>query len=108
MAELVPNHLRSLNHDIQTYVRFVNSTERLVNLFWLDYKGSLVRYGNIPPNKAVSICTYVTHPWVVRDAITKCNLMFNGKQIFYPESERNGQIFSPKNEERVDIHVPGN
>jgi hypothetical protein len=107
MTESVPNHLRSLNNESATYIKFLNRTERKIHLFWLDYKGSLVRYGDIPPDRGVSMNTYVTHPWVARDAVTLYPMMLNGNQIFYPQTERNGQIFSLINRERVDIHIPG-
>ncbi|XP_045176795.2 uncharacterized protein LOC123537222 [Mercenaria mercenaria] len=106
MAESVPSHLKSLNNDTPTFVQFVNSSDRMVYLFWLDYTGKLVRYGCIPPHRVMEMNTYVTHPWVARDTATWYPLLLNGEQIFFPQIERGEQLFHDQNRERVDIHIP--
>lgn len=99
---------KSLNNDTPTYVQFVNCTGRMVYLFWLDYAGDLVRYGHIPPRRGMSMNTFVTHPWIARDATTWYPLLLNGKQIFHPEAERGEQLFHDESRDRVVIHIPGN
>ena len=61
-----------------------------------------MRYGNIPPFKGTLMNTYVTHPWIVRDAYTGYPLLLNGKSVFHPTAdtieERRALIW---------IHIPG-
>lgn len=106
MATADSQRPRSLNNNIPTYIQFVNCTGRMVYLFWLDYNGKLVRYGHIPPRRGMSMNTFVTHPWIARDAATWYPLLLNGKQILYPEAERGEHIFHDLDRDRIDIHIP--
>ncbi|KAH3894195.1 hypothetical protein DPMN_018352 [Dreissena polymorpha] len=98
---------KSLNNDIRAFVSFVNTTNRNVCLLWLDYKGKRVRYGDIPPGRGLLMNTYVTHPWIAYDVVTSYPLLFNGEMAFFPQEQRDNQVFSEDNRELVSIHIPG-
>ena len=93
---------RSRNNDVPSYVTFFNRSDRTVNLFWINYEGKLVRYGRIPPFKGTSMNTYVTHPWIVRDANTGYPLLLNGKSVFHPTADTH-----EGSRMMIWIHIPG-
>jgi len=43
-----------------------------VRLYWLDYEGKRVLYGNIPEGQTVRQPTFTSHPWVITDTNDKC------------------------------------
>ena len=99
--------LRSLRHDVSTYVTFANSTDRTVYLFWFGYDGKVVNYGKIKPRHKLRMNTFVTHPWKAKDSVTSFTLLMNGKTIFYPREHDEGIPFDDRNRDLVTIHIPG-
>ena len=85
------------DNDFASYTNFFNRSDRSVDLFWIDYNGKLVRYGRIPPYRGTAMNTYVTHPWIVRDAHTGYPLLLNGKGVYHPSADTL----------LVWIHIPG-
>jgi hypothetical protein len=61
---------RSVEGSRSTTIRFINRSGRPVKAYWKDYKGVEVFYFDIAPDGQYTEQTFVTHPWVVRDAIT--------------------------------------
>ena len=60
--------LRSQNSDSPTNIRFTNATCETVSLYWLDFEGNRVFYGDIPAGQTYVQNTFLTHPWVVSTA----------------------------------------
>jgi len=56
--------LRSLNSQYESYVKFINTTPHTVTLYWLDYQGQAVNYGDLSPGDHREINTFHTHPWI--------------------------------------------
>ena len=57
--------LKSENSDNATNIRFTNGTCGTIGLYWLDFGGNRVHYGDIPPGQTHVQNTFLTHPWVV-------------------------------------------
>lgn len=49
-------------------VRFVNTTDKTIDVIWLDFTGQKVTYQTLSPQTAWSVYTYKTHPWIFRDS----------------------------------------
>ncbi|ESO82381.1 hypothetical protein LOTGIDRAFT_236999 [Lottia gigantea] len=94
--------LRSQNNDIPAFITFRNISSRKVDVYWLDYKGQKVKYmENFSTDRNHHINTYVTHPWIARDAVTHDVLLFNGKEVYFP------QAWDGRSERTmINIHIP--
>ncbi|XP_050729910.1 von Hippel-Lindau disease tumor suppressor-like isoform X2 [Eriocheir sinensis] len=77
--------LRSIISRQQSYVRFVNRTQRSVHVLWVSYQGEHRLYKTLPPGAEYNVNTYVTHPWVFRDAETGATLLVNSEEVFFPK-----------------------
>lgn len=55
---------RSLNSQLESFVRFINRTPHCITLYWIDYGGKPVDYGDLSPGESKEINTFVTHPWI--------------------------------------------
>ena len=62
--------LRSLNAATPTSVQFVNAAASPVRVLWIDYSGMEVFYNFLAPGQSYVQPTYVTHPWLIRNADT--------------------------------------
>ncbi|KAK3609078.1 hypothetical protein CHS0354_011837 [Potamilus streckersoni] len=93
--------LRSLNNNDQSFVTFCNRTLRLAELFWIDYNGQYVRYARIPPGKATLMNTYVTHPWIAKDAFVGLPFLLNRSRVFFPVA-----CDGRESRDRVNITIP--
>lgn len=51
----------------KTKVRFENTRDEEINVFWIDYKGNPKHYKTLRPGETLSQNTYVSHPWVFTD-----------------------------------------
>ena len=58
--------------DEKYVVRFLNSRDESIDMYWIDYEGEEVLKGSISPKGTWSQNTYVTHPWVARDKSGIC------------------------------------
>jgi hypothetical protein len=70
--------LKSLGGDLRTYIRFDNYLSEPVLLYWLDYDGARVPYGELGPGRSRVQETFATHPWVVTRADGICLGIFVG------------------------------
>lgn len=94
--------LRSLNSDIVSHVCFKSTTTRRVDLFWINFEGGRVKYKTFEPGEQYFINTFVTHPWIFRDADTCAIIHGNNEEIFMPEENPEGVPLM-----HVNVHIPG-
>lgn len=83
--------LRSIESRIHSYVRFINRTQRSVDVFWLNYAGERQKYTTLNPGDTYKLNTYVTHPFIFRDAETSAKLIINSDEVYFPKPWREGQ-----------------
>jgi hypothetical protein len=62
--------LQSINSDTPTQILFRNALDHGVNVIWIDYSGNEVFYVFLDVGESYTQGTYVTHPWLVRSAVT--------------------------------------
>lgn len=67
-----------------SFVRFCNATQRKVEVIWINYEGARVKYKTLEPEEFFDVNTYVAHPWVFQDAVTRESLNVNSKSIYEP------------------------
>jgi hypothetical protein len=60
----------------QTSLTFTNNSDEAKQIYWLSQTGSRVLYVTINVNQSASFQTYMEHPWVVTDAIGKCQAIY--------------------------------
>lgn len=95
--------LRSLHSLMFSYVIFISRTNRRVDILWMNYEGKPVKYNALEQyGEAYPVTTFVTHPWVFKDADTGDHLLANGQDVFFPDawSEDNETTY-------VFIDIPG-
>lgn len=68
--------LKSHNDNQSTVVQFVNLTSTLAHVYWIDFDGQEQSYYDMPAHSVATVDTYVTHPWVIRDASGNCLEIF--------------------------------
>jgi hypothetical protein len=78
--------IASTRGDQAATLQFVNRTSGSVQLVWLDYKGHRRFYRTLAPQAEHAMRTYVTHPWLVLDAVGK------SLAIFTPDSEKSRAV----------------
>ncbi|GAB1597938.1 von Hippel-Lindau disease tumor suppressor-like [Argonauta hians] len=84
MAEAEAVRLRSQPSYQQSYVRFMNRTERQVDIVWLNYEGVSVHYKTLSSQHWVDVNTFVGHPWIFRDTNTGDKLVVQLKEVYEP------------------------
>lgn len=89
--------LRSINNIHRSFVQFINKTPCNVTLYWIDYQGQAVSYGDLSPGDYVDINTFVTHPWIFVDKETRDRYTVNQRDVFFPEL--------PQRCERASVHI---
>lgn len=73
--------LRSIHGETQSAVFFRNDGKDAVRLYWLDYDGIRRSYGTLDPHESTTQPTFLTHPWLVADAMDQCIV------IYLPETQ---------------------
>lgn len=103
---------KSKESNIRAFVKFVNTSERDVDVHWLNFRGEKISYSTLPPgchcnvsqvnsemlrgrhqvhrafvifSFSLQINTYVTHPWVFSCSQTGEKLKVNNNDVFFPE-----------------------
>jgi VHL beta domain len=71
--------LKSKNSNRPVTITFVNKTDSLRALMWLDFKGQPQEFGNLEPRQKKTINTFVTHPWMFTDGPGNC------QEIYQPQ-----------------------
>jgi hypothetical protein len=64
--------LQSKDGTIPTEIVFFNSTVYPVQIYWIDYHGKLIKYGDLESLHYLVQPTYLTHPWVIMDRFGGC------------------------------------
>ncbi|MGR3709469.1 MAG: VHL beta domain-containing protein [Alterinioella nitratireducens] len=64
--------MASLNGEVGQRITFTNGTDGSRGLIWMDYTGSPVEIGSLNPGEAITIDTYLTHPWMITDGPGNC------------------------------------
>lgn len=91
---------------IHSFVRFVNSTNRKVDVVWLNYEGQGIRYKSLDPHKYVDVNTFVGHPWTFRDSETGQKMVVQLKEIYRPIGWDRREGWPPQRKV-VNITIPG-
>lgn len=105
-----PPLLAAQNSLEQTFVFFHNSTQRCINLYWMDFNGSQDFFTMLKPGAGIKANTFVTHPWIFRDAQTGQRMQVKHQDIFWPQLYR---VRDPQNwrqwipcRKLITIHQP--
>ena len=59
-----PRSVRSPQTSQPTQIRFTNSLNGPVDLYWINFKGRWQKYARIRPGQAFTQQTYVGHAWI--------------------------------------------
>jgi len=64
------------------HITFTNSSDRSIELVWINYVGQEKRYDEVQPNNSHTQESFSTHPWLVKDASTHENIF-----LFIPRNQ---------------------
>jgi von Hippel-Lindau disease tumor supressor len=84
--------LKSLDSEVRAFVLFENKTTRIICVFWVNHNGRLVLYKSLLPNMTCSINTYISHPWVFKDANTGELMQVDHNEVYWPPEPAAGQL----------------
>ncbi|CAH1181039.1 unnamed protein product [Phyllotreta striolata] len=70
------------------YVRFINKTDRVIEIVWLNYTGMYIRYKILKKDYFVDVNTFNTHPWVAFDYETKNRLHIDKEFVYHPKTSK--------------------
>lgn len=104
--EVLPK-LRSRDCNIRSFSMIINSTERIVDVYWIDYNSKYIRYITLPPSSEKPINTYTSHPWVFKDNKSGELMNVNNDFVYWPKPwyiQATNQTGNRR--ERVFIHLP--
>uniref|UniRef100_A0A182VWR0 von Hippel-Lindau disease tumour suppressor beta domain-containing protein n=1 Tax=Anopheles minimus TaxID=112268 RepID=A0A182VWR0_9DIPT len=79
-----PN-LRSEHSEIRSFVLFHNTTEREVDVYWVNYSSKLIHYTTLLPQAECMVNTYVTHPWVFKDKHSHERMHVRHQPVYQPD-----------------------
>lgn len=89
-------------------VKFINRTNKRVEVVWLGFSGELILYKVLEPHQFIDINTFTNHYWVAIESVKRDNLHLNNKEIFYVKSFH--CIVRQENVERVvtqaEVRIP--
>jgi len=100
---LEEQNIRSLQSNQKCYVRFINTTDRTIEIMWINFTGQYVRYRILEKSDYIDVNTYKTHPWIAKDFLTKDVLHIDKKFVYNPKSTR--EYIQERYPER---HIPEN
>ncbi len=71
---------KSRDSDAPVTVTFVNRTDGLRSVMWINFEGTPVEYASLNPGQSYTINTFLTHPWMFTDGPGNCIEMFMPKR----------------------------
>ncbi|XP_026858049.1 von Hippel-Lindau-like protein [Electrophorus electricus] len=86
--------LKSLNSYEPTYIDFVNKSSGNARVWWLNFSGAPVSYGDIRPGQTLKMNTFLTHPWIFR-ASDGSKLLANFGEVYFPAAALYGDDGNP-------------
>ena len=81
-----PRRMRSGPSQVCSLVRFINTTQRSIDIIWLNYEGIGVVYRTVRPRQYVDVNTFVGHPWIFRDSATGDRMCVQTREVYEPVS----------------------
>ena len=67
-----PRRARSPGTQARAQTTFVNGNNFTISLYWVDFDGNSVHYGDIAPRRSLVLQSYVGHLWVALDRNGRC------------------------------------
>nr|XP_002733319.1 PREDICTED: von Hippel-Lindau disease tumor suppressor-like [Saccoglossus kowalevskii] len=101
--------LKSKISQERAFVRFLNRSTRIVDVFWINFRGQRVNYvrntAGLCPGQYFEVNTFAGHPWIFRDRETNDKLQCGsqGQEVYFPVGW-NGEF--PPSRTNVLIDVP--
>jgi len=81
-----PRRMRSGPSQVCSFVRFINTTQRSIDIIWLNYEGIGVVYRTLRARQYVHVNTFVGHPWIFRDSATGDRMCVQTRDVYEPTS----------------------
>ncbi|XP_035897905.1 protein Vhl [Anopheles stephensi] len=99
--------LRSRNSEVRSFVLFRNTTERVVDVYWVNYSATLTHYSTLQPGAQCKVNTFVSHPWLFKDKRHEERMHVRHQPIFMPEPWYNSFTGAGRlNRMEARIHFP--
>ena len=61
----VPDGLKSTAYSLKLNFKITNLFSETIKLYWVNYDGNAVLYGEVPSGEVIRQGTYGTHPWLI-------------------------------------------
>ena len=90
---------RSRNSNTPVTVTFVNKTDSLRAVMWINFEGTPVNYAALNAGESYTVKTYLTHPWMFTDGPGNCIEMYMpkaGQSVFNITAD--SPFFGPEND----------
>ena len=101
--------LHSLEGNEYSNVAFVNHSDHAVAMYWFNYQGIRVHYGDISPRDVAFMETFVSHPWQFVDRNSNLSMMVNdsvgGERLQARRYEDSEDFFFPRASPDDDVPV---
>ncbi|XP_060569230.1 von Hippel-Lindau disease tumor suppressor-like [Ruditapes philippinarum] len=89
-----------------SFLRFLNKTNRNVDVVWVNYEGARVKYKTLTPEQFLDINTFAGHPWIFFDSLTGDKMVVQLKEIFEPVAWNSDGNDWPPQRKVVNITIP--
>ncbi|KFB35032.1 AGAP002496-PA-like protein [Anopheles sinensis] len=100
-------NLKSQHSEIRSFVLFINTTQREVDVFWVNYSARLIHYTTLKPGAQCMVNTYVTHPWAFKDRVSGERMHVRHQPVYLPEPwYRNFDSTGRLARKEIKIHFP--
>jgi len=82
LDEALLRNVKSLHSSKPSYIRFKNTTQRRVDVIWINYDGIKVKYKTLQPMEYFDVSSFVSHPWIFRDADNHTKLVCGSSEVY--------------------------